>query len=135
MACPLPIPSPLVGKGKGGGSAPLGRCYSQSAAPAATPSPADSSAATAPACAADLATADSGGRSPLPDAIDIPLYLVLLGVLVFGFIVGEFVGWVRSWRWKREARRSRERIALLERELEAERAKPAAGPAVPVVAR
>jgi lipopolysaccharide assembly protein A len=72
---------------------------------------------------------------PLPDAVDLPLYLVLLGVLVFGFIAGELVGWVRSWRWKREARRSRERIALLERELEAERAKPAAGPAVPVVVR
>jgi uncharacterized integral membrane protein len=72
---------------------------------------------------------------PFPDAVELPLYLVLLGVLVFGFIAGELVGWIRSWRWKREARRGRERIALLERQLEDERAKPATHPPVPVVAR
>jgi len=72
---------------------------------------------------------------PLPDAVELPLYLVLLGVLVFGFIAGELVGWIRSWRWKREARRSRERIAQLERELDGERSKSATTPAVPVVAR
>jgi uncharacterized integral membrane protein len=59
----------------------------------------------------------------LPGAvIELPLYLLILGTLVFGFVIGEFVAWVGGWRWRREARRSRDRIAVLERELEAERA-------------
>ena len=55
-------------------------------------------------------------------AIELPLYLVVLGMLVIGFFAGQFVTWVGGWRWRREARRSRERIARLERELEAARA-------------
>lgn len=58
---------------------------------------------------------------PLPDAVQLPLYLVVLGSLVVGFLAGEFVAWVRGWRWRREARRSRERIQTLEREIEAAR--------------
>ncbi|HTW53751.1 MAG TPA: lipopolysaccharide assembly protein LapA domain-containing protein [Stellaceae bacterium] len=58
---------------------------------------------------------------PLPDRAELPLYLVVLGTLVIGFFAGQFVTWVGGWRWRREARRSRERIAMLERELEAER--------------
>jgi uncharacterized integral membrane protein len=54
-------------------------------------------------------------------AIEMPLYLVVLGTLIIGFLVGEVVAWVGNWRWRREARRSRERIAVLERELAAER--------------
>jgi lipopolysaccharide assembly protein A len=61
------------------------------------------------------------GLWPLPATLELPLYLVVLGALIFGFVVGELAGWVGSWRWRREARRSRERIAMLERELEAER--------------
>ncbi|HML11266.1 MAG TPA: LapA family protein [Stellaceae bacterium] len=59
---------------------------------------------------------------PLPWALDWPLYVVVLGTLVIGFFAGQFVTWVGGWRWRREARRSRERIARLERELEAARA-------------
>lgn len=58
---------------------------------------------------------------PLPSALELPLYLVVLGTLVIGFFAGRFLTWVGGWRWRREARRSRERIALLERELEAGR--------------
>jgi lipopolysaccharide assembly protein A len=70
---------------------------------------------------------------PLPDLVEMPLYLVLLGTLLLGFIVGELAGWIGGWRWRREARRSRERITMLEREIEAERAQRAAG-RVPLVA-
>ena len=59
---------------------------------------------------------------PLPATIELPLYLVVLGMLIIGFLSGQFVTWIAGWRWRREARRSRERIAMLERELEAERA-------------
>jgi uncharacterized integral membrane protein len=69
---------------------------------------------------------------PLPAVVELPLYLVVLGTLVLGFFVGQLVTWVGGWRWRREARRSRERIAMLERELEAERAgTPTAVAAIP----
>jgi len=55
-------------------------------------------------------------------AIELPLYLLVLGTLIVGFVVGELVAWVGSWRWRREARRGRQRIAMLERELEAAQA-------------
>jgi uncharacterized integral membrane protein len=59
----------------------------------------------------------------LPGAvIELPLYLLVLGTLIFGFVIGELVGWIGSWRWRREARRGRERIAMLERELDAAQA-------------
>src|SRR5579862_777170 len=69
----------------------------------------------------------SVGLWPLPALVDLPLYLVLLGTLLVGFVVGELTAWIRGWRWRREARRSRERIATLEREVEAAR-RPAPAP-------
>jgi lipopolysaccharide assembly protein A len=66
----------------------------------------------------------SVGLWPLPDFVELPLYLLVLGTLIIGFFFGELVAWASGWRWRREARRSRERIALLERELDAERARP-----------
>jgi uncharacterized integral membrane protein len=68
----------------------------------------------------------SVGLWPLPDLLQLPLYLVLLGALFVGFIVGELVAWVGGWRWRREARRGRERIAMLEREIDAARTQRAA---------
>jgi putative membrane protein len=65
-------------------------------------------------------------------ALELPLYLLVLGTLVVGFLIGQLAGWIGGWRWRREARRSRDRIAMLERELEAERAQRAAR--VPVAA-
>ncbi len=75
----------------------------------------------------------------LPEAaLEMPLYLLVLGVLVVGFVVGQLVGWIGGWRWRREARRARERIAVLESELAAARAErsgvPVAGAPAAVVA-
>jgi lipopolysaccharide assembly protein A len=64
----------------------------------------------------------SVGLWPLPALVELPLYLVVLGTLLVGFFAGELVAWGRNWRWRREARRSRDRIAVLERELDAARA-------------
>ena len=75
----------------------------------------------------------SVGLWPLPALVELPLYLVVLGTLIVGFFVGELVAWIRAWHWRREARRSRERIAALERELEAERIQ-RGEPRVPAVA-
>lgn len=66
------------------------------------------------------------GLWPLSDRIEAPLYLIVLGTLLLGFVIGELVAWIGAGRWRREARRSRERIAMLERELEAARARPVA---------
>ena len=74
----------------------------------------------------------SVGLWPLPALVELPLYLVLLGTLLVGFIVGELAAWMRSWRWRREARRGRERIAMLECEIEAERVQRAASRVPPV---
>jgi uncharacterized integral membrane protein len=63
----------------------------------------------------------SVGLWPLPVTLELPLYIVVLGSLVIGFLAGQVVTWIGGWRWRREARRSRERIATLERELDAER--------------
>jgi lipopolysaccharide assembly protein A len=71
----------------------------------------------------------SVGLWPLPALVELPLYLVLLGTLVFGFVVGELVAWIGGWRWRREARRGRDRIAMLERELEAAQAQRRDAPA------
>jgi len=65
---------------------------------------------------------------PLPVQAELPLYLLVLGTLIIGFVVGELVGWIGSWRWRREARRGRERIAMLERELEAAQTQHRAAP-------
>jgi uncharacterized integral membrane protein len=62
------------------------------------------------------------GLWPLPALVELPLYLVVLGMLILGFLAGELVAWIGAWHWRREARRSRDRIAALERELETERA-------------
>jgi putative membrane protein len=71
----------------------------------------------------------SVGLWPLPALVDMPLYLVLLGTLLVGFIVGELVAWIRGWHWRREARRSRDRIATLEREIAAAHAQRPEAPA------
>src|SRR5581483_1377289 len=54
------------------------------------------------------------GLWPLPAAVQAPVYLVVIGGLVFGFILGELAAWVagRQWRrsnanWPRPSRRVR----------------------------
>src|SRR5580704_949748 len=62
------------------------------------------------------------GLWPLPALVEMPLYLLLLATLVLGFVVGQLVAWIAGAHWRREARRSRDRIAALESELAASRA-------------
>jgi uncharacterized integral membrane protein len=57
------------------------------------------------------------GLWPLLTQLEMPLYLVLLVTLLVGFVVGQLVAWVAGSHWRREARRSRDRIAALESEL------------------
>jgi uncharacterized integral membrane protein len=73
------------------------------------------------------------GLWPLPVLVQMPLYLLLLAVLVLGFVVGQLVAWIAGAHWRREARRSRDRIAALESELAAARASDS-GTGAPLVA-
>jgi uncharacterized integral membrane protein len=59
---------------------------------------------------------------PLGFALELPLYLAILGALLIGFIAGALCAWVASRHRRREARRRRRRIAALERELAATQA-------------
>jgi len=77
----------------------------------------------------------SVGLWPLPDLVQMPLYLVVLGTLLVGFFFGQLVTWIGGWRWRREARRSRDRIATLEQELAAARAPRTPGLAVAAISR
>jgi uncharacterized integral membrane protein len=77
----------------------------------------------------------SVGLWPFPAFVDLPLYLVVLGTLIVGFVLGELVAWIGGWRWRREARRSRARIAMLERELEAGRVQHGGGAPIAVAPR
>ncbi|HEY1795709.1 MAG TPA: lipopolysaccharide assembly protein LapA domain-containing protein [Stellaceae bacterium] len=62
------------------------------------------------------------GLWPLPDVVELPLYLIILGCLLVGFLAGELAAWASGRHWRREVRRSARRIAVLERELDAARA-------------
>lgn len=59
---------------------------------------------------------------PLPDVVELPLYLIILGCLLVGFLAGELAAWASGRHWRREVRRSARRIAALERELDTVRA-------------
>jgi uncharacterized integral membrane protein len=53
---------------------------------------------------------------PLPYAVEIPIYAVALGAIIFGFVVGAVIRWLFDHRWRRLARLRGRRIRALERE-------------------
>jgi lipopolysaccharide assembly protein A len=57
------------------------------------------------------------GLWPLPFGVELPLYLLALGALFAGFLIGVIGGWLAGHGRRVELRRSRRRIAALEREL------------------
>jgi uncharacterized integral membrane protein len=57
---------------------------------------------------------------PFPLELSTGLYIVVLLTLLVGFLLGELVAWMNGRRWRREARRSANRVAELERELAAQ---------------
>jgi uncharacterized integral membrane protein len=61
------------------------------------------------------------GFWPLPFLIDLPLYLLVALLLLIGFVIGAAITWIAGRRIRRELRRRRRRIEVLERELVAAR--------------
>lgn len=59
------------------------------------------------------------GLWPLPFLVDAPLYLVVAGALIVGFVVGAVAAWLGGRRRRSELRHCRRRVEALGRELAA----------------
>jgi uncharacterized integral membrane protein len=69
---------------------------------------------------------------PLDLALQLPLYVAILGAFLIGFLCGGIAAWNSGRHSRREARRRRRRITALERELAATQAQlPGAAPSPP----
>ena len=55
---------------------------------------------------------------PLPYSVSLPLFLVLIGTVIFGFLLGTFVHWIIAGRLRLRAGRAERRAEAAERELE-----------------
>lgn len=64
--------------------------------------------------------------SPLPVALDLPLYWVVLAAVLVGLIAGGTAAWASGAKWRRLAREKRRQAGRLEAEVESlRRAAPA----------
>lgn len=69
--------------------------------------------------------------SPFHDAYNMPLYLIALGLLAGGFILGALSVWINSAGTRRTKRRQRKKIRALEKELESMGSKQPSGAGMP----
>jgi uncharacterized integral membrane protein len=69
--------------------------------------------------AASNREAVSLGLWPLPFLVGVPLYLVVFGAAIVGFLTGAFAAWIAGAHRRRELRRYRRRGEALARELAA----------------
>lgn len=60
---------------------------------------------------------------PFPFALDLGLYIIILGAALLGFLVGVLVTWVAGGKHRRQVRRQRNEIRNLEGELSDTRAR------------
>jgi lipopolysaccharide assembly protein A len=69
--------------------------------------------------AASNRQAASLGLWPLPFLVEAPLYLVVFGAVVIGFLTGALAAWIAGAHRRRELRRCRRHSEALARELAA----------------
>ena len=69
--------------------------------------------------AASNREAVSLGLWPLPFLVGVPLYLVVFGAAIVGFLTGALAAWIAGAHRRRELRRCRRRSEALARELAA----------------
>lgn len=76
-----------------------------------------------------------GGADPAL-AVTMPLFLLVLGTLLVGVLVGGTAAWLAQGKWRRRARLSREETARWRyRANEAQRQIPSTGPSLPALRR
>lgn len=56
--------------------------------------------------------------SPVHASLELPLYVIALGALVLGFVLGGMVVWFNGGKVRREKHRQKRQIQALEKELE-----------------
>ncbi len=56
--------------------------------------------------------------SPVHDPVSIPVYMVILSTLAFGFLFGGIVVWLNAAPVRKAKRKQKKEIKLLEKELE-----------------
>lgn len=62
---------------------------------------------------------------PLPFELEMPVFLPVLGALVFGFVAGGFIAWWSGGRYRRLARRQNNKLRRLSAEADALKAREA----------
>ena len=69
------------------------------------------------------------GLWPLPFLVGLPLYLVIFGAVIVGFLTGLFAAWAAGRHPRRQLRRCRKRSEALARELAATQSQLSSHPA------
>lgn len=57
--------------------------------------------------------------TPITPSIQLPLYLIALGLMGFGFVMGGIFVWLNEGKTRRERRKQRKEIKALQKELSA----------------
>jgi len=55
--------------------------------------------------------------SPVNDPIAIPLYAIALGAVAFGFVCGAFMVWINTAPMRKDRRKKKKEIKILEKEV------------------
>ena len=56
--------------------------------------------------------------TPFTPALELPLFIVALGLMSFGFVIGSMMVWINEGKARRERCRQRKEISKLQKELE-----------------
>tara|TARA_R110002072_G_scaffold77949_2_gene181202 strand:- start:44 stop:379 length:336 start_codon:yes stop_codon:yes gene_type:complete len=56
--------------------------------------------------------------SPVHEPISLPVYLIVLGFMAFGFIFGSIVTWLNGAKLRKTRRKQKKEIRILEKEVE-----------------
>ena len=54
---------------------------------------------------------------PLPYQLDLAIWIVVVGAVIFGFIVGALIRWIFDYKWRARAKHGTKRTRALEKEL------------------
>lgn len=76
---------------------------------------------------------DPSAAKPPFMSFEIPLYLLLFAVLLFGIVLGGVFAWTGQHGWRRKARSNEFQVGVLQREADEHKRKtdPFAGPVLP----